>query len=383
MNKQYYIGLDVHKETIATAYTHAHSRSKPTFYKTCSGSNLSCERNLRKLAKELDLKIQDLKVCYEAGPTGFVLARHLISLGVDCVICSPSRTERNPNEPIKTDKRDAQKLAKLFKNGDITEVRIPPALDEAVRDVCRLRTDTMDHLSRIRQQLLSFLLRNGIKWSGKSNWTPSHMRYLRKLKMQSTPHHIVLEEYIQAVDSAQERLTRVKERLIALLDDWEWKPVVKALMACKGFQEVAAMTIISELGDLRRFKNPRQLMAFVGLVPSEHSSGGTRRQGAITKCGNSHVRWMLIECAQHFRKVPKISPALTTRQIGISKEVKELSWRMQHRLNKRYMSLKMRQKEDNKCIVAVARELSAFIWELVNKCNLTIPEQESTVHLES
>ena len=222
-------GLDVHKETIAIAYTHAHSRNKPTFYKICSGSNLSCERNLRKLAKELGLKIQDLKVCYEAGPTGFVLARHLISLGVDCVICSPSRTERNPNEPIKTDKRDAQKLAKLFKNGDITEVRIPPALDEAVRDVCRLRTDTMDHLSRIRQQLLSFLLRNGIKWSGKSNWTPSHMRYLRKLKMQSNPHHIVLEEYIQAVDSAQERLTRVKERLVALLDDWEWKPVINVL----------------------------------------------------------------------------------------------------------------------------------------------------------
>ena len=271
MNKQYYIGLDVHKETIAIAYTHAHSRIKPTFYKTCSGSNLSCERNLRKLAKELGLKIQDLKVCYEAGPTGFVLARHLISLGVDCAICSPSRTERNPNEAIKTDKRDAQKLAKLFKNGDITEVRIPPALDEAVRDVCRLRTDTMDHLSRVRQQLLSFLLRHGIKWSGKSNWTPSHMRYLRKLKMQSTPHHIVLEEYIQAVDSAQERLTRVKERLVALLDDWEWKPVVKALMACKGFQEVAAMTIISELGDLRRFNNPsthgicwaRPLRAFI------------------------------------------------------------------------------------------------------------------------
>lgn len=383
MNKQYYIGLDVHKETIAIAYTHSRSRSEATFYKTCAGSNPSCERALRKLAKELNLKLQDLKVCYEAGPTGFVLARYLIRLGVDCVICSPSKTERKPNEAIKTDKRDAKKLAKLFKNGDIVEVRIPPSTDEAVRDVCRARTDAMDDLSRSKKRLLSFLLRNGHTWTGKSNWTPAHMRYLRKLQMQSEVHQLVLEEYIQAVDSTQERLIRIKERLISLLDDWEWKPVVKALMACKGFQEVAAMTIISELGDLRRFKNPRQLMSFIGLVPSEHSSGGTRRQGAITKCGNSHVRWMLIECAQHFRRAPKIGPALTTRQVGASKEVKELSWRMQNRLNKRYIKLKMRQKEENKCIVAIARELSAFIWELVNKCNLTIPEQSSTVHVES
>jgi len=361
MNKQYYIGLDVHKETIAIAYTHSRSRSEATYYKTCAGSNPACERALRKLAKELGVKLQDLKVCYEAGPTGFVLARYLIRLEVDCVLCSPSKTERKPNEAIKTDKLDAKKLAKLFKNGDIVEVRIPPSHDEAVRDVCRARTDAMDDLSR----------------------TPAHMRYLRKLQMQSEIQQLVLEEYIQAIDSTQERLTRIKQRLISLLNQWEWKPVVKALMACKGFQEVAAMTIISELGDLRRFKNPRQLMAFIGLVPSEHSSGGTRRQGAITKCGNSHARWMLIECAQHFRRAPKIGAALTTRQVGVSQEVKELSWRMQNRLNKRYLKLKMRQKEDNKCIVAVARELAGFIWELVNKCNLPIPETTMTIDLKS
>lgn len=383
MNKQYYIGLDVHKETIAIAYTHSRSRSEAIFYKTCSGSNLSCERTLRKLAKELNVTFQDLKICYEAGPTGFVLARHLIRLGVDCVLCSPSKTERKPNEAIKTDKRDAKKLAKLFKNGDVVEVRIPPSHDEAVRDVCRARTDAMDDLSRAKQRLLSFLLRNGHSWTGKSNWTPAHMRYLRKLQMQSEIHQLVLEEYIQAIDSNQERLTRIKERLISLLDQWEWKPVVKALMACKGFQEVAAMTIISELGDLRRFNNPRKLMAFIGLVPSEHSSGGTRRQGSITKCGNSHARWMLIECAQHFRRAPKIGPALTTRQVGVSQEVKELSWRMQNRLNKRYIKLKMRQKEDNKCIVAVARELAGFLWELINKCNLSIPEATKTSYLNS
>ena len=380
MNKQYYIGLDVHKNTIAIAYTHSGSRSEAIYWGSCSSSNLTCERKLRKLAKELGVTFQDLQVCYEAGPTGFVLSRHLIGLGLNCILCAPSKTERKPNESVKTDKRDAQKIAKLFKNGDLVPVRIPPVLDEAVRDLCRARTDAMDDLSRAKLRLLSFLLRNGYNWTGKSHWTPAHMRYLRNLKMASEPHILVFEDYIQTIDTAQSRLSLLKEKLIDVLDQWEWKPVVKALMACKGFQEVAAMTIISELGDLRRFKSPRQLMAFLGLVPSEQSSGSTRRQGSITKCGNSHARWMLVECAQHFRKPPKISPSLTTRQQGISKEVKALSWRMQNRLNKKYVKLKMRRKEENKCIVAVARELVGFIWELQNKCNLPIPDSLSTTH---
>ena len=158
-----------------------------------------------------------------------------------------------------------------------------------------------------------------------------------------------------------------------LLETWEWKPVVLALMACKGFQEVAAMTLISELGDLRRFDHPRKLMAFLGLVPSEASSGGKKRQGSITKCGNSHSRWMLVECAQHFRKAPRISPALTTRQEGQSEEVKALSWRMQNRLYNRYVKLKARGKTETKIIVAIARELSGFIWELQTKLKLPIP----------
>ena len=373
MKITYYIGLDVHKETVAIAFIKSNSRSEATYHGTCGGSNAAVERALRKLAKQLGVKIQDLKVCYEAGPTGFVLGRRLIQLGVDCVLCSPSKTERKPGEKIKTDKRDAQKLAKLFKNGDITPVRIPPELDEAVRDVCRARTDAVDDLSRSKQRLNSFLLRHGFRYSGKTRWTPAHMRYLRELTMPTDIQKIVLENYIQAIDLNETRAKQLKEKLIDLLEDWEWKPVVEALMGCKGFQEVAAITTISELGDLRRFANPRKLMAFLGLVPSEHSSGGKRRQGAITKCGNSHARWMLIECAQHFRKAPKISAALTTRQIGLTTEIKELSWRMQNRLHKRYVKLKMRGKNENKCIVAVARELIAFIWELQNKCSLEMP----------
>ena len=200
------------------------------------------------------------------------------------------------------------------------------------------------------------------------------MGYLRDLAMPNEALKIVIEEYILAIDSARHRVERIRDHLKILLEDWDWKPVVKALMACKGFQEVAAMTIISELGDLRRFKHPRQLMAFIGLVPSEHSSGSTRRQGSITKCGNTHARWMLVEAAQHARRAPKVSRALTLRQEGQSKQVKELSWRMQNRLHQRYVKLRMRGKQENKCIIAVAREICGFIWELQNKCGLPIPE---------
>jgi len=378
MKKTYYIGLDVHKETIAIAYTFSGTREVATYHGECGGSNPAAERALRKLAAKLGVKLQDLHICYEAGPTGFVLARRLRQLKVDCVVMSPSKTERKPNEKIKTDKRDAKNIAKLFRNGDITEVRVPPALDEAVRDVCRARTDASDDLSRAKQRLNSFLLRNGFRYSGKARWTPSHMSYLRHLTLPDPVQNIVLEEYIQAIDSGIERVLRLKERMIDILPDWEWCPVVRALMACKGFQEVAAMTIISELGDLRRFDHPRKLMAFLGLVPSEFTSGSKRRQGGITKCGNSHARWMLVECSQHFRKAPKISAALTKRQVGQNKKVKELSWRMQNRLNKRYVKLKVRGKRENKAIVAVARELSAFIWELQNKLDLPMPGETHT-----
>ena len=374
MKKTYYIGLDVHKESIAIAWTENGSRKTPTYWGECGGSNLAAERTLRKVAKKLGVKLQDLKVCYEAGPSGFVLARRLLQLGVECVVMSPSKTQRKPNEKIKTDKRDAINIAKLFRNGDITEVRIPPALDEAVRDVCRARTDASDDLARSKQRLNSFLLRNGIRYSGKARWTPAHLRYLRHLTLPDPVQNLVLEEYLQAIDSGYERVERLVERMKELLVDWEWEPVVRALMACKGFQEVAAMTLISELGDLRRFAHPRKLMAFLGLVPGEYTSGDKRRQNSITKCGNSHARWMLVECSQHYRKAPKIGAALSKRQDAQPKKVKELSWRMQHRLHRRYVKLKARGKRENKAIVAIARELSAFIWELQNKLNLPIPE---------
>lgn len=363
MNKTYYIGLDVHKDSVAIAYALEGSREEPQYYGTCRGSVQTAERTLRKVARKLDVEFRSLKVCYEAGPTGFVLARRLLHLGVECLVIAPTKTERKPNEKIKTDKRDARKLAKIFRNGDITAVRIPPAADEAVRDVCRARTDAVESLSRIKQQLKSFLLRNGYRPTAPS-WSPAYLRYLRELTLNDPNQKIVLEEYLHAVEMGMERVARLESKMFELLPDWEWEPVVRALMAFKGFKEVAAMITISELGDLTRFEHPRQLMAYLGLVPSEESTGTKRRQGALTKCGNGHARWLLIESAQAYRSPAKVSAVLSKRQEGQSREVKALSWRAQNRLSYRYRRLKARGKQENKVIAAIARELCAFVWEL-------------------
>ena len=220
MNEEYYIGLDVHKQTVAIAYALGGSREDATYHGTCKGSVLSVERSLRRLAKQLGLPFKDLKVCYEAGPTGFVLQRHLASYGIECAVMAPTKTTRKPGEKVKTDKRDARKIAREFRNGDITEVHVPPPVTEAVRDVCRARTDAVDDLSRSKQRLKSFMLRNGFSYEGGANWGTAHMNYLRKLKLPTHAHQIVLEEYIQAIDAAKERVDRLFAKMEELLDGW-------------------------------------------------------------------------------------------------------------------------------------------------------------------
>ena len=374
MNKSYYIGLDVHSEKNAIAHALEGSREEATYYGKCGGSVPNTEVTLRRLAKKLGVNFKDLKVCYKAGPTGFVLARRLIHLGLECIVIAPPKTERKPGEKVRTDRRDAKKLAKLLRNGDLTPVYIPPASDEAVRDVCRARTDAVDDLTRTKQRLKAFLLRNGYRPQG-ANWSQKHMRYLRELVLADGNQKIVLEEYLQAIDTGIERVARLEAKMFELLEGWEWKEVADAF---KGFQVVAAMITISELGDLTRFKHPRQLMGFLGLVPSEDSTGTRRRQGAITKCGNSHARWLLIESAQAYRNTPKVSAKLSKRQEGQSGAVKALSWRAQDRLSGRYRRLKLRGKRENKVIVAVARELCAFIWELHQLMGDDLPASTQT-----
>ena len=248
-------------------------------------------------------------------------------------------------------------------------MHVPDERDEAIRDLCRARTDAVQDQRSGRNQLKAFLLRNGYRYGEKTSWSAAHMRYLRELILPHPAMKIVLEEYLQCIDAAAERIERLEVHMKALLDEWHMKPVVLALMGFKGYQTVAAMITVSEIGDIHRFPHPRQLMAYLGLVPSESSSGGSRTQGTITKCGNGHLRWIFNECAQHYRLPPKVSQELTTRQEAIPKahrrQVIEISWRCQNRLHERGRKLAARSKTRQKVQIAMARELSAFVWEVM------------------
>jgi len=358
-----YIGLDVHKTTISIAIAFS-GNDDPVSYGKCSADINRFLKTLRRLMKNYSFEKKDISLCYEAGPCGFVLARHLLRIGFDITVVAPSLIPRQSGNKFKTDRRDAKHLAHYFRSGNLTSVNIPDESDEVIRDICRARTDAVDDCRRSRQRLLAFLLRNGHQYTGKSNWTAAHMRYLRELVLQNPAQKLVLEEYLQTIDTNMQRIAYLEDKMRTLSTDWPRSRFALALQGLRGFQLVASTIITSELGDLSRFSHPRKLMAFLGLVPSEDSSGDKRRQGAITKCGNSHARWILVEVADCYRYDPKISKELSRRQDGLSNAVKDISWRAQKRLNKRYVRLLMRRLHKNKIKVAIARELAAFIWEL-------------------
>ncbi len=360
-----YLGLDVHAENIAVALAEAGRDGEVRNYGEIPNTFHSIEKLLRKLGHP----DKELRVCYEAGPCGFVLARFLKKKGIACDVIAPSLTPKGAGDKIKTDRRDARMLARLHRAGELTAVHIPDERDEAIRDLCRARTDAVQDQRSGRNQLKAFLLRNGYRYGEKTSWSAAHMRYLRELILPHPAMKIVLEEYLQCIDAAAERIERLEVHMKALLEEWHMKPVVLALMGFRGYQTVAAMITVSEIGDIHRFPHPRQLMAYLGLVPSESSSGGSRAQGSITKCGNGHLRWIFNECAQHYRLPPKISQELTTRQEAIPKayrrQVKEISWRCQNRLHERGRKLAARGKTRQKAQIAMARELAAFVWEVM------------------
>ena len=225
-------------------------------------------------------------------------------------------TPTRSGDRVKTDKRDARKLARLLRAGELTAVYIPEPTDEAIRDLCRARTDAVDDRRRARHRLKGFLLRHGYRYQGKSSWSAAHERYLRELVLPHPAMKVILEEYLQAIAAAAERIERCEDAMRELLEKWRLAPAVRALMAMKGFQTVAAMILVSELGEVHRFGHPRQVMAYLGLVPTENTSSDKRRQGHITKCGNAHARWLLVECAQHYASPPKVSKELSRRQQG-------------------------------------------------------------------
>jgi transposase len=359
--QEVYIGLDVHKEDIVIGVADA---ERVFIHGKCSSDIDRFVTALRKLLKKYGYSKAEARMCYEAGPCGFVLARHLLRMGYAIEVVAPSLIPKKSGDRVKTDRRDAKKLARLYRAGELTPVHIPDAEDEVMRDLCRARTDAMEDQTRAKHRLTMFLLRNGHRYTGRSPWGEAHRRYLRELVLVDPIQKLVLEEYLQTVDAAIERMEALKEQMRLRLENWARRPYVEALQGLKGFQLVASMIVISELGDLTRFKHPRQLMAYLGLVPSEYSSGNSRSQGSITKTGNGHVRWILVEISRSYCCAPKISMHLSKRQEGLSSLIKALSWRAQKRLHKRYVKLKMRRLHENKIKVAIARELAAFIWEL-------------------
>jgi transposase len=293
-------------------------------------------------------------------------------------VVAPSLIPIKSGERIKTDRRDALKLARLHRAGELTAVHVPDAADEAMRDLCRARTDAVQDLRRGRAQLKAFLLRNGYRYTGKSAWTEAHRRYLRELVLPHAAQRVVLEDAIRAIGSAEERIARLEDQMHALLESWAMKPVVEAIMGMRGFAIVGAMVLVSELGGAWRFEHPRQLMAYLGLVPSENTSSEKRRQGGITKAGNSHARWLLIEATHHYRLPPKVSKELSARQQGLGEDIKACSWKAQTRLHKRMVQLLARGKQRNKVTVAVARELCGFVWQIFALMAPRMTRQEET-----
>jgi transposase len=296
-----------------------------------------------------------------------VIARRLAQLGVDCVVAAPSLLPKKSGDRIKNDKRDAIKLARLHRSGDLTAVHVPDSTDEAVRDLCRARTDAMNDLRRTRQQLKALLLRLGYKYSGKTSWNPAHERYLREIVLPHPAHKVALEDYIAAIALAKERLDRLTGQIEVIAHEWRLWPAVQALMTMRGFQVLAAVILISELGDLARFDHPRKLMAYLGLIPSEHSSSDKIRKGGLTRCGNVHARWILMEAAQHYRKSPKVSKELSKRQDGQPRRILQISWSAQNRLYRRYRNLTAKGKLSQVAVSAVARELTGFIWAVISE----------------
>jgi transposase len=354
------VGLDVHKETIAVGYVAAEREAAVRFLGT-SGPR-QCE--IDKLIRKLPAKGKTLHFVYEAGPCGYWLYRSLTKKDLKCWVVAPSQIPQKAGDRVKTDRRDAVQLARLLRSGDLTPVYVPAVEDEAIRDLVRAREDALKDLKAAKVRLKAFLLRQDIRYEGRATWGAAHLRWLAEVVCPTPVQQIVFQEYVRAVSEQTERLQRLEAELQSQVQTWRWVPVVEAIQALRGVQFTVAVTLIAELGDLSRFDNPRQLMSYLGLTPSEHTPGERRRQGAITKTGNSHARRALIEGAWAYRYPAKVSRHLQLRLEKLPKVIQDISWKAQVRLCNRYRRLMARGKNANQVVVAIAREMAAFVWAI-------------------
>jgi transposase len=356
-----YVGLDVHKDSITIAIADQGRDGDVRIY----GKIINDFDQIDKVMRKLISKNAKLRCAYEAGPCGYPLYRHLKHKEIDCIVVAPALIPKKSGERVKNDRRDAKKLATLHRSGELTAVYVPDQEDEAIRDLVRTRADIQKALRKVKQQINAFLLRHGISYSGKTKWSKAHLAWLTTIKMAHPAQQIAFTEYLDAMQNHDARVTRINKQLEAFCVTWRLRAVVQALQSMRGISLINAVTVVAELGDLNRFDKPSQLMAYLGLVPSEHSSGNSIKKGAITKTGNTHARRALIESAQAYRLPARKSATIRKRQRGVSEKVIAVAWDAQLRLCHRYRYLKARGKNHNVAITAIARELAGFIWAIV------------------
>ena len=327
-----YIGLDVHKESIAVAYVAQEHHAEVVSLGTIGTRQCDIDQLIRKMQS----KSKHLIFVYEAGPCGYWLYRYLTKKGHVCWVVAPSLIPKKPGDRVKTNRRDAIKLARLMRSGDLTPVYVAQVEDEAIRDLCRAREDTIRALKAVKFQLKAFLLRHDIRYTGRATWNPAHLRWLSEVVCPTPAQQIVFQEYVRAVTDHTERLARLEQALTDQGQTWRLAPVVDALQALRGVQCTVAVTTVAELGDLTRFENPRQLMHSLGLTPSAYATGERRPQGGITKTGTSHARRALVEGAWAYRSPAKISRHLQLRLEKVSKPIQDIRWTAPRRFCKRY-----------------------------------------------
>src|SRR5271155_774723 len=355
-----FLGLDVHAETIAAAI------AEPDGEVRSLGTIPNRLESVRKLIKKLG-PVEKLRACYEAGPTGYVVYWQLAELGVRCEVVAPTLVPVKPGDRVKTDRRDAEKLARSLRSGDLTAVWIPDAEHEALRDLVRAREAAKADQRRARQRLLKFLLRRGCTPPSKMRaWTDKHRAWVMQLKFEQRALEETLTDYTTEVDRQRERIVRLDlalDEAIAKVPT-SMRAVIDALQSLRGISKLTAATIVAEVGQVSRFGRATQLMSYAGVVSSEHSSGGKTWRGAITKTGNAHLRRVLIEAAWTYRHRPRIYGALRERQLHVAEPIKAIAWKAQHRLHRRYRQLSEKGKPHQKVVTAVGRELLGFIWAI-------------------
>lgn len=354
-----FVGLDVHAQSIAVAVAEAGGEVRSL------GVIPNCPESVSKLVKKLG-KPDQLRVCYEAGPTGYVLYWQLTRLGVRCEVVAPTLVPVKPGDRVKTDRRDAEKLARSYRAGDLTRVWVPDAQHEALRDLVRAREAAKQDQLRARHRLGKFLLRHGRRVSEGSPWTGKHMKWIKEQHFEQPAQEATLLDYLHEVEHAAERIQRLEKCIddaIRTMPE-KMRAVIQGLQSLRGIAQVSAASIVAELGEISRFATARQLMGYSGAVSSEYSSGEEVRRGPISKAGNAHLRRIVVEAAWAYRHRPNIGRELAARQVHSSAPVREIAWKAQHRLHVRYSKLAAKGKAKQKVVTAVARELLGFIWAI-------------------